>query len=271
MAYSDIESSEQLQRPVELYWVNAGVTQLRFCNMDVAVTYQGSEYQPLSCRRTELIDSNDRNDGGLSIWVPRTSDLGQMFLGAGISDLPQITLYRAHLNDDLTSVDDDNAIVIFSGRVATPSFSGDECKLGCRSLISDLGLVALRRKFSSNCPYFLYRSGCGVIRAAYTVVATVTGVTSEVVDLDMDDQVEGYYEGGLLSFQGQFRMITSYKGAKRVVLLAPLEGLNVGDTVDVSAGCDHTKETCKNRFNNYRNFGGWNFIPTQNYFETGLG
>lgn len=271
MAYSDIEKSEQQGRPVELYWIDSGTTQIRFCNKTEQVTFNGSTYDPLPCRRTELTDSNTREDGSLTIWLPRNSEPANLFLGAGLSNLPKITVYRGHLNDDLTTVDPDNGIIIFNGRIAIPSYSGDECKLECRSLISDLGLVALRRKFSSNCPYFLYRTGCNVTRALYTVTVEVLNVTGEVIDLDMPTQEEGYYEGGLMFFENQWRMITRYAGAQRMTILAPMEGLEVGDFVDISAGCDHTATTCRTRFNNLDNFGGWGFIPTINYFESGLG
>jgi uncharacterized phage protein (TIGR02218 family) len=37
----------------------------------------------------------------------------------------------------------------------------------------------------------------------------------------------------------------------------------VGDTFTLTAGCDHRKDTCKNKFNNLVNFRGEPFVPGQ--------
>lgn len=50
-----------------------------------------------------------------------------------------------------------------------------------------------------------------------------------------------------------------------VVLYEPMgRSLTVGDTFELSAGCDKTFNTCRYKFNNVRNFRGFPYLPGQN-------
>ena len=44
----------------------------------------------------------------------------------------------------------------------------------------------------------------------------------------------------------------------------------VGQDVDVFAGCDHTVDTCDQKFDNVINYGGWPYVPSKNPFESGI-
>lgn len=43
-----------------------------------------------------------------------------------------------------------------------------------------------------------------------------------------------------------------------------------GDVVSMVRGCDHSSATCKAKFNNFDNYGGFLFIPTKNPYDGGL-
>lgn len=270
MAYIDREAGEQGGQPVELYHIQTGGTSFRICNVNLSVDYQGSTYTHVPIRRSELSDSYDVEDGKMDVWLSKSSEVGSLFLGLAPTELPFITVVRGHLTEGTNDVALEDSVVIFSGKIANPSYGESEVKLGCTSLALGLKSAGLRRKFSGSCPHFLYKGACGVDKATHTISATITGIASEVLSLDITPQDVGYYNGGLIAFQGQFRMITTYQGGQNVVMLAPLSGAEIGDVVEISAGCDHTKETCRDRFDNLDRFGGWSFIPTINYFVSGL-
>ena len=270
MAYQDIENGEQGGRPVELFHIQTAQENFYICNINAEVVFGGNIYRHVPIRRTELSDSYDLEDGKMSVWMAKTSDVGNLFIQQAPASLPSITVVRGHLLPDTLVLANENAVVIFTGLIATPSFGEEELHLTCTSLAMGLKSVGLRRKFSGNCPHFLFRGSCGVARAAFTVPATVTGIVGDLVSTDMTPQAVGYYLGGMVEALGQFRMITTYTGNQNVVLLAPIQGLQIGDSISLSAGCDHTKEVCKDRFDNLRNFGGWAYVPTTNYFQTGV-
>jgi hypothetical protein len=46
--------------------------------------------------------------------------------------------------------------------------------------------------------------------------------------------------------------------------------IEVGQFVDIYAGCSHQPDDCQNKFNNLINFLGFQFIPQVNAFRSGV-
>ena len=89
------------------------------------------------------------------------------------------------------------------------------------------------------------------------------GFTVEVASKQNEDD---YYITGLLSKNGSdFRMITSCVG-NAFKLMSPIDGLRVGDAIQVAKGCDHSAVSCHS-FDNFDNFLGFLTIPTDNPFQ----
>ena len=59
--------------------------------------------------------------------------------------------------------------------------------------------------------------------------------------------------------------MTSHAGSS--LTLANPCALAVSDAVTLYPGCARNRETCKNKFNNILNFGGWPWIPLRNPFD----
>ena len=57
-----------------------------------------------------------------------------------------------------------------------------------------------------------------------------------------------------------------------LTLLLPFNttDVDVGTSVEVFAGCDHSLATCKAQYDNVANYGGFAFVPLRNPFESGL-
>lgn len=271
MAYKDYEALPEGSRPVELFRVRTQYESILLSNLDVDIFYEGETHEKSQIRRGNLTDSYDLEDGKLSVWTSADSKLGAMFKTELPAAMPTIEVIRGHLVGDSLELLLENSELLFKGNISSPTFSGSEVRLDCISLALSLTSVGLRRKFAGNCPYFLYKGSCGVQQVAYTDFVTVTGVVGEVVSTDMEVKPDGYYRGGLLKIRNSHMMIANYTGNQNITLLAPVAGLKVGDVVEISAGCDKSKTTCQNRFNNYHRFGGWTTIPTVNYFESGIG
>ncbi|PPE69509.1 phage BR0599 family protein [Caldimonas thermodepolymerans] len=73
---------------------------------------------------------------------------------------------------------------------------------------------------------------------------------------------------GLLG--GYRRHITSHTGQLLHISAPLLTPVEPGTKVTVFAGCNLTASTCKSKFNNFANFGGYPYIPIKNVFESGL-
>jgi hypothetical protein len=75
---------------------------------------------------------------------------------------------------------------------------------------------------------------------------------------------------------GDLRYIIDHSGTQ-LTLIVPLSDLteDVNDSsgdalVALYPGCDHTRETCKDKFDNLANYGGFPWIPSKNPFANSV-
>lgn len=116
------------------------------------------------------------------------------------------------------------------------------------------------------CRHTLGDSGCGVNLGPLTVVAAVNAIVDDRVEFSTTglSEPDGYYDGGLLTWGTGSNSnipceVKSYKvtgGVIRLQLLTPFT-VNPGDGFTLIPGCDKNLTTCKDKFNNVVNFGGF--------------
>lgn len=128
------------------------------------------------------------------------------------------------------------------------------------------------RQFDRTCSWELGDHRCQVALAGWTFPGEVV----EGFDLlsftasGLDDKDDGLFRHGLLTWvsggnAGRPMEIKRHSNALGTVtfeLSLPMaDGIQAGDTFSVQAGCDKRFETCRSRFGNGINFGGFPHIP----------
>jgi len=129
----------------------------------------------------------------------------------------------------------------------------------------------LLQMYQPACRATLGDARCGVNLAAYTQSGAVTVVNSrrsfEVSGVSVPSGDETYFQGGLLTFtntgdlQGVSMEVQACDGLTVELLLQMPFDIQVGDTFTITAGCDHSLATCRDRFNNVLNFRGEPHAP----------
>lgn len=111
------------------------------------------------------------------------------------------------------------------------------------------------------------RAGCKVDLAAWTASGTVSeAISRRRFGAGVLAQGEGYFDYGLLTFTsglnaGHAREVKSWT-ARRFELWDELPyDVAPGDAFSVHAGCDKRRQTCRDKFANILNFGGFPDIP----------
>ena len=80
-----------------------------------------------------------------------------------------------------------------------------------------------------------------------------------------------YLKGGIFISNQYTRKIKIHDVYnQQITLIYPIPGLQVGQTFVAHAGCDHSKITCKTRFDNFPNFRGCDYIPNDEPFTQGV-
>ncbi|MCE5420249.1 MAG: phage BR0599 family protein [Acidithiobacillus sp.] len=259
MSYPARENSVSSAQPVELYRFAFGPRRWTYTSGQSEVQYQSESYVPVSIKRSNIEQGNDINRAGLAITLPRDHPLADLYLASPPEGVVSVTIYRFHVGDAET-------IVWWKGRVGGISFSGAELLLKCEPVASSLKRHGLRAHYQLLCRHALYSDGCGARKEAYRVdgsVAAVQGVYVQVAAAA--GRPDGYFVCGMLQTNEGSRMIVHHQGI-HLTLVAPMPSLAAGKVLRLYAGCDHALATCKDRFANLANYGGFPFIPTKNPF-----
>lgn len=264
MSYTTLETSRDDGAPIELYRFVRGVDRWTWTSADVAVVYQGETYTPAVIQRNEP-DQDQQRAGPLTVTVPRdnaVAGLFRVFVPAGTTGL---TVYRAH-RDDLADV-----IPLWQGRVRGVEWRGSEARIQCEALDAMLDRQALHRGYGLNCPHFLYDLRCKISAESFRVAGPLASLSGTTLTAAIfATQPDGWWVSGYVRVaQQDYRMVIAHTG-DTVEVLSAFEDLSPNDIIETFAGCDRTLATCRTKFSNAVNYGGFPWIPLDNPFETGL-
>jgi len=125
-------------------------------------------------------------------------------------------------------------------------------------------------KYQAPCNHVLYDERCGVADTAFRSDQTVLSISGTDIVLDANPFADGDCDAGeIFTASGERRMIIGNTGTS-FQISSPFSNLSVNDTVTIRQGCNHTFTTCKNKFNNGDNFGGFPFVPNRNPYSSRL-
>jgi len=157
-------------------------------------------------------------------------------------------------------------VQLFLGRVSTI----DQCGRTSAKITVASDLVVLdydmpRNLFSPTCLHVLYDSGCMAVKANFATNGTV-GAGSTASLINFAGALARHAQGAIDFLTGANASVAatvkSAVAGTSLTLMYPLPNAPAtGDSFTVYAGCDHTRATCQNVFNNLINHRGFPFVP----------
>lgn len=269
MTYASRESSIYSGKPIEFYRFVRGTDAWYFTNANVDTVFNGITYEAKNVSRGDVQQTEEVSAADVEFTLPDDDPLVAAILndvGPGVPIL--CTFFRNHVGELATE-----ARTFFVGTVVNLTIQGDEAQLQCSSAQFDFENPVTRIYYQRSCPFILYEPNtCGVDKAAFTVNATVSAVSTDRKQITLSGvgnigAGSKYYENGIVRFDGQDRFVTRQE-TDVIYLHVPFPaGPIVGQTVSVSAGCDHSVETCETRFSNEERFGGFPLIPLRSPWQ----
>lgn len=262
MSFDSRETSQYSGQPYEMYLFQTATQTWRLTSADEPKTYLGSTYEPQYLLRSSFGQGNELRDGNLELHIARDHEIASLFISFIPSTPLALTIYRAHDGEA-----ESETVVHWSGKVikATP---GDDCVLTCAPDSSSLKKQVPGIRYQRQCNRILYDAGCTINRNLFKVHATVLTVAAEhVTAAEFATKPDGWFTNGYLEFGQKRSMVIRHVG-NAVDLLIPINGLSAGDELDAFAGCDRFYNgDCVNKFNNGKNFLGFQWIPNHNPFD----
>jgi hypothetical protein len=167
--------------------------------------------------------------------------------------------------------------VLFAGTVQSVAAKGRKLSATCVSLIDAFERKLPRHVFQTRCNYAVYDPDtCRADRASFEVAATITAIDSDdptiiTVSVASDLATHRFAEGWIEVGTGNTEEIRTVKDSTRVdathqtlKLTRPLIENAVGASLVALPGCDHRNTTCVTTFDNFENFGGMPYLPSDN-------
>ncbi|MEO1639734.1 MAG: DUF2163 domain-containing protein [Pseudomonadota bacterium] len=244
-------------------------TTLGFTDHDRALSFDGINFQPQSGMTAHALASST----GLSLNNTEaigalTSDaITEADIAAGRYDGAAVTLWQARWDD------------VSARKVQFRGTLGEITRANGAFTAELLGLTEalnkpLGRSYLKTCSSVLGDARCGVdtsnpaFRLDHTVAAGSDG--DHLILSQASGFADGWFSGGLLTVQSgeaaglkaSIRTDVLDGEDRTITLWAPLPvPLASGDAVRLIAGCDKRAATCREKFNNFKNFQGFPDIP----------
>lgn len=259
MVFDTTEKSLESGQPIEVYEINLGATVYRWTSAEDTQSVGGNTYTPIEISRTEIVQGQDDRDGTVDLVVASSNPFVQEYIDIPPADLATVEIIRFHRGDAGSN------LTVWKGKVQTVTFfdQNEKARIACRPDLGTTSRPIPRIMFQVQCNHFLYDGQCGVSEGSFRYTGTVSAVSADgktITVSGLSANGADWAVAGHVVFGTDKRLITAQSGDD-VTLLLPFRTNPGGSSVDVQAGCDHSAATCKSKFNNLPNFGGFPFIP----------
>lgn len=264
MSFDTFERSNYDGQPVALYEFLLGSNSWRYSSSEDDVTVGGRVFKGTSISDSGIMQSGDVTGDDFTVTLPANLEVAALFLGTPPSQTVNLLVRHWHR-------DDPDAPIVWYGDVrSTKRVSTITIEMICKLNTATMNRPGLRLSWGRGCPFALYDQNCKVNPAAFGIAVQVTGLTGSTVYVS-GAIAEGYLNGGYIEWTflpgvKERRAIEGNSGGS-IYLLGTTDGLAVDTWVTVYPGCTLTSSTCKDKFNNLSNYGGFAQLPTKSPFD----
>lgn len=295
--FDSAQRSQRTNRPVILYTITTLGATYRFTTNALDVTFGGVTYPALTAIHDDVQMSQDASGDELVVHLPISHPFVQRFAATGIPDQSvQVTVQELQTAAS-------TAALTWSGPGQSLTVNGHTAALRVPAANNDALKIQLPTIAAQKiCPHVLFDGNCaplpggdfpsgsasgtgGPVRLAFTASRNVLAVSADglTITLDTLGVADGFYNFGKCSaveFFGvsfappdETRTVLSQVGSVITIdmpfVVAPSD--MVGKFASVEAGCDHTVTTCRDKFNNVANFGGFPQLNSSTNFWSPVG
>jgi hypothetical protein len=270
--YEEYEQSVEDSSPIECYKFVGSFKTYYYTSADRQILLAGNTYLPIAVTRSRVKSGTQDDDNlSLDLAIPFDIDVVQDYAFAEVPPNLALEVYRSEADDP----EGDAFILFWKGVVHGFSVKDRLATVQVPSTFA----TALQGEipavfYQVPCNKTLYDNFCQVVRSANAFAAVVQAVDSTAISLVGVPTTNGDLAAGeILNLRnGERRKIFANVGTL-ITIGYPFVDIVAGDDVELVRGCNHEGRNgdCKNKFNNYVNFGGFEDIPPDNPFVGDVG
>lgn len=255
------ETSHDDSEAVELYEIIDGTTVYRYTTGASELVINSYKWYPMPIKRKNFERTDNLLKSGLKLEISIESVFAQLF----ISEVPERVMIANVYTADATI--DDEMLLQFSGRIVEYEAKTTSIEINVEPLPTTTNRAGFNVKYQRICRHRLYSAQCAAVSSNFSVITTVASNSGLVITVASDGgKPDQHFTAGFVFSDGVYRMISFHKG-NEMTLIRPAPSIKVGTNITLFAGCNLMAETCRDKFNNEANYGGFDFIPTKNPFN----
>jgi uncharacterized phage protein (TIGR02218 family) len=264
--FSFFENSNFSGRPVHFYDFSWGAKVWRYTSADRDITFEGETWLAVAISDDGVI----LGAGGqpFKVTAPANLPLVALYRGQPPGEKIKLRARRWHWSDDETEVH-----TYWSGEIINVQRKNRAEALILGSVAS-LRRTGLRLCWERNCPHMLYDQDCKADREQFKTETTITAMTGTTITVATAGNFPAeWFPGGYIMWQADPAPAFDRRGIQRQVsgltfeLLGSTDRLEVGMPITMYLGCDLTAQSCRDKFNNLANHGGFAFMPGKSPFD----
>lgn len=256
---------EKVEQPLtaELYKLYAGGVYFYYTSYETAITFGGQSYLPRPLKRTGFSVEKSMKTVDVTVSTPVAVAFGE-YLAASPYARTSIEIIKVFVSSP-----DTLSKLIFTGMIYTVSVKNGVASALFKSSNGLLARVVPRVIYQTSCNWSLFSAQCGLIKTNYEYSATVGSVSGNDLVLPLLANIpDKKYQGGILTFGAEQRLITNHVGTT-VTVLVQFAGIVSGDSVKLYPGCNGSPGACAS-FGNQAHYMGMPHIPTRNALMWGF-
>ena len=248
---------------VQLYEFTAGSKKLYYTSGNKEFLFQNKIYKPATIKSTSIVTTQDKAKANITITTDKDIELGDWFKIITPGDVKVFVWRTSRTNPNQYER-------VFNGAVLGAEFKQNEIEFLCEPLAGLTSRRICKYTYQTVCNHHVYKGRCGLDVEDHSFFTDIINIENGVkITIAANPYLDEVLGGYLQTTGNNAGLITKVEN-NIITILAPIEGLSVGDRVRIAKGCDRSSETCKNKFNNFDNFYGFEVVPTRNIFETGI-
>lgn len=273
MTFGAFETSTESSRPIELYEIVLGTQTFFYTSAEDDIVISATTYIATPISRNKLAQGPEEANRVIEIEVPGTNEFARNYISSVPSERAVVTIKRVQRSD----FPGPQVITLFEGFVKSVAFgsNGRKAKIAVQPSITAASRIMPRYTYQGSCNHVVYDERCQADDTSplFRLTGTVTAVSGALVTVaGASGFPDDWFTGGSAEALGGLdaRLVLDHAGDV-VTLLLPFPYAILGQPIILLAGCAHDINTCKIKFANVINYGGFAFVPTKNPFATGIG
>lgn len=240
---------------MEIYEFNISGTDYYFTSSNTDITIGSKIYKAIPITRSEISYELKANTAKVKTSL-RDAPFNTL-VTQSLKDLASVKIYR--YPED---------ILIFYGKITKvqADYAKQEIELYLGNIYDLENTKIPKRTYSPTCPWTFCSKECGLNITDYQftlLAADITIIDNKHLQADKFRTINYNLTAGYIrTSNDEYHFIINHS-SNEIELLLPITNLQFNNIL-FTGGCDKTKETCKNIYNNLNNFGGFPFIPSNN-------